>query len=398
MPRKKQEKIQGRKVKKNVLYIILGVILLTFTVFYTLSKVSKNKNYYTVTEDSINISTDVEAYVIKKEKIIDTDTSKSTIPVAKEGTRVAKGDTIAIYKNSSYDSYLKKIEELDLEISKALSELPAVYSNDISVIEEQIESMIKEIKNSTSSYIQMQENKNKLNDLTYKRNLLISNLSPNGSIVKELIANRDKIVEESNNSSDNIKATTSGVIMYTLDEFENAYNYDDVLNFENETLTEMIYKINNMKKNKSGIKIIDNYNAYILIKIKKSDNDQYISKQRKYTLKINSNNEEITGEIVRFTSDDVYNYIIFYISNGLENLIDTRMKSINITWSQKTGLKIPKNAVKEDENGKYVEVIKYGDYKKIYIKEIISNDTNVIVKSVENAKPALSQYDRIITE
>lgn len=68
------------------------------------------------------------------------------------------------------------------EIQSLIKDLPAVYSSDITNIDNEISNLSMEtIK--TNSYVKMQEYKTKLNELAYKV-ITLGELSPNGSKIK----------------------------------------------------------------------------------------------------------------------------------------------------------------------------------------------------------------------
>jgi putative membrane fusion protein len=392
------EESKVKKIYKNNRTIIFFTILLivVFLIFIGYKYVFKSQKNYVVEEGHINISSNLLGYFIKDEKIIETDKTKSIVSIAEQGRRVAKGEIIAIYKNEKYDDYINKINQKDKEISEALKQLNPVYSNDISVIDNQIEELLRNVKDNTSSYISITESKNRLNELAYKRNLIVSELSPNGAVVKDLIKQRDQISEDSKKASDNIVATSSGLVTYKIDGLEDKYSATKVLNYNIDDLKRISESFEKNTISQTGIKIVNNYISYLYLKEKRGNNDTYIAKDKSYNIKINDKNVNVIGKIVKLEKDDNYNYCVFEITNGVEYLVDTRTISTEITWKEITGMIVPKNSIKEDQIGKYVTVIKNGEYIKIYINIAISSDNMCIVKNIDVSKDLLSIYDRVV--
>lgn len=399
--RKREGKIKNIYFKnKDVIYFSL-ILLVIFIFYMGYQYVFKSHKNYVVEQGYISISSESIGYFLKNDTIVETDKTKSIISVAQQGARVSKGEVVAIYKNGKYDEYIQKINDMDKKIADALRDLAPVYSNDISVIDTQIEEFIKKSKEANSSYIKIQENKNKINELTYKRNLIVSELSPNGAVVKELIKERDNISKESKNAADNIIATKSGLVTYKIDGLEDSFSFGNILGYDIDDMDSIFEKFENNTISQTGIKIVNNYDSYMIIKEKRGINDQYISQGKKYSIKINDKNATVSGQLVKLTQDDNYNYCIFEIVNGIENLVDARAISVEIAWKTIEGMIIPSAAIKEDENGKYLLVIRNGEYVKIYIEISISSDNMSILKnstSEQNAQNKISLYDRIVID
>lgn len=123
-------------VQKIITFLFLFIVFIVFCV-YKLNM--KTQITYTVINGYIEKIADAKSYVLKNENVITVDKDKTFIPIVQETKRVAKDETIAIYKNNTYDNYLKNINELDDSIETLVKDLPTTYSADISKINAQIE-------------------------------------------------------------------------------------------------------------------------------------------------------------------------------------------------------------------------------------------------------------------
>ena len=149
-------------VQKIITFLFLFIVFIVFCV-YKLNM--KTQITYTVINGYIEKIADAKSYVLKNENVITVDKDKTFIPIVQETKRVAKDETIAIYKNNTYDNYLKNINELDDSIETLVKDLPTTYSADISKINAQIE-VLTEKSNLVNSYVKMQEFKSKLDEHT----------------------------------------------------------------------------------------------------------------------------------------------------------------------------------------------------------------------------------------
>ena len=358
-----------------ILILLVGGIILYNTVF-------KKSETYTVVSGYVEKTTDTQGIVIKEEKVVDLNNNNAIIPLIEQSKRVRKSESIAIYQDNKYQEYNEKINEMDKQIEILINDLPEVYSSDISYIENQIEKLGKEARNSTS-YIKMQEYKTKIDELSNQKITLLGELSPSGSKVRELIDKRNQIEENYKNSSDNIKSPISGCITYKLDGLEKITDTEKVFSYTVNDFNDIFSKYSTNLSNDFGIKIINNFISYIVIK---TSNNEYIKEGNKYYLaftdKSDSKESTVLSKVIDI--DDDNKYCIFKISNDIENLVDSRMENIRVVWAKKTGMAVPLSAISLNEKANIgnVTIIKNGDYITVPIKIILSNDNIAIVDNL----------------
>ncbi len=371
------------KLKKSKLIIISLIILILLVGGFILYKnIFKKSETYTVVNGYVENITDSQGIVIKQEQIVDLNNSNTIIPLTEQGKRVRKTESVAIYKDSKYDEYIQKISDMDKQIETLVKDLPEIYSNDISYIENQIELIGNQAKN-TTSYIKMQEYKTKIDELSNQKVTLLGELSPSGSKIRELIEKRTEVEENYRNSSDNVKSPMSGCVTYKLDKMENLSDISKVFNYSANDINDLYEKYKQNPSNDFGIKIVNNFLAYIIVKVKNNDN---IKVGNSYSIIFNDivgmKETVVLNKVVNI--DDQNQYCIFEINNGIEELLDSRIENVEIVWTRKTGKVIPLDSIKLNENSNigYVTVIKNGDYIQIPVKVIISNDNMAVVDNL----------------
>lgn len=361
-----------------IILVLLVIGWILFNIFF------KNSETYTVVNGYVEKTTDTQGIIIKQENVLELNNNNSIIPLTEQGKRVRKEEAIAIYQNSKYQDYNNQINEIDKQMEILVKDLPEIYSNDISYIENQIEKLGKESRKITS-YIKMQEYKTKIDELSTQKVTLLGELSPSGSKVRELIDKRKKIEENYKSSSDNIKAPMSGCVTYKIDGLENNTDIEKVLSYNVNDLNNIFSKYSTNLSNDFGIKIINNFISYIVIK---TDNNEYIKEGNRYYLDFtdNSNFKEsaVLSKIVDI--DEKNKFCIFKISNGVENLVDSRIENIKVIWTKKTGMAIPLDAITLNENSNIgnITMIKNGDYITVPIKIILSNENIAIVDNLSD--------------
>lgn len=386
---KKEKRPRKNIFKENIRTIIVGIMtvvivlgLLIYNNFFNTNKT------YTVVNGSVEKTSDTYAYILKNEKQLEVDKNSVAIPVIEQDKRTSKGEIVATYKNNKYEEYLNKIDNMDKEIQTLIRDLPAIYSSDVSIIDEKISTLVHESKE-TTSYVKMQEYKNRIDELAYKKVTILGQLSPSGSKIRELIEQREKVEKESRNLASNIKATMSGLVTYKIDGLEDVVNYDKILKYNKEDLENIINKYNQNDINNFGIKIVDNFGCYFLVREPRGENDSYIKENRNYTIKLSDkNNARITAQLIKKLESDEYNYSIFSINNGIENFLDNRFVNVEVIWTRVSGMAVPNDAIKrnEEKGYDYVTSVNGGEYTDIPVTIVISSDSICIVESMSNEK------------
>ena len=94
--------------------------------------------------------------------------------------------------------------------------------------------------------------------------------------------------------------------------------------------------------------------------------------------------------------------MLFRVTNGVENIIDSRECEIEVVWTTYEGLVVPIKAIKEDATGKkYVTILTRGDYVDIPVKIQRKNNTYAIVENYEKKSIndyILERYDQVIMD
>ena len=380
--KEKMSRTKAFKIKQNIFFgvifvsIVGGIVLYKFTL--------KPQITYTVINGYVEKVDDTTAALIKQESVLELRKDSSAIPVVEQGKRAAKDEVLAVYKSEDYDEYLSKINEMDESIASLVKDLPTTYSLDITNIQNEISSVTKNAYGE-NSYLKMQEYKSMLDELSYRKVNTLSELSPAGSKIRELIEERKELENQNKMSGDNIKASVSGVVTYKIDGLENIVDFSKVEELSSDKIDEIWgkYKENNI--NNFGIKIINNYSAYLITKVPRGENDKYIKEGSVYKLKLNGNNNNNTleGTLIKNIQTDQFNYSIFHISNGIEDLIDNRLLDVEIIWNREEGMAVLKNAIKRntEDTYYYVTLVNGGQYMDIPIKIVSSSDTVCIVEN-----------------
>ena len=372
-------------LKSNIRVIIVLTIILIFIIFYISKKEFSKKTIYTVINGNIESSEENNLYLLKKETIVDYDKNQSVTAIIDQGKRASRYEAVATYKNDSYDDYQKQIEDIDKQIQTLVKDLPLTYSADISNIDDKILKYSNEVQG-TTSYLRIQEYKTKLDELAYKKITILANSSPDSSAIRDLVAKRENLVNLSKTSDQNIISPVSGIVTYKIDGLEGVISYDEILNYSASELEKFISMYDSNTNNEFGIKIIDNFGAYFLVKTPSGKYDEYIKEGKNYKIRVSDfENLVLTATLIKNINDSGYNYSLFEIHNEIDSLVDYRKLSCEIVWNTIEGMAVPLNAIYTDEVNNYPYVLMvYGtDYVKVPINIVSKSDSIALVENVD---------------
>lgn len=396
-------------IKSNIMIILLVVIVAIFICFYFIKDEFNRKTTYTVIQGQIEHTEESSLYLIKKETLIDYDKAQPITAIVDQGKRASKYEAIAIYQNASYDDYLNQIEDIDKQLQTLVKDLPITYSADISNIEQKILKYSNDVQH-TTSYLKMQEYKAKLDELAYRKIVVLSNSSPDSSAIRDLVSKREELVNLSKLSDNNIFAPVSGVVAYKVDSIEGKYSFSSIESMSAKDFQNLIDTYDNNSISEFGIKIIDNFSAYLLVRTENKENEQYIKTGKNYKIRISDlENKTLSAKLKINIKEGDYNYSLFEIDNEIDDILDYRKLSCEVVWNTDYGMAIPLNAIYEDElmHYKYVLMVYGTDYVKIPITIITQSDSIAIVENVDKEEYKkynlddnfkLELYDELIIE
>ena len=396
-------------LKANIRIIVIAVILLVFIIVYKSKDVFTHKTIYTVVNGDLESMTETNLYLLKSENIVDYNKEESITAIVDQGKRASKYEAIATYQNDSYEDYQNQIAQIDKQIQSLIKDMPETHSADITGIENKILKYASELQG-TTSYSKIQEYKAKLDELAYKKITILANSSPEDSAIRDLISKREELVRLSKTSENTIWTDRSGIVTYKLDGLEGILDYGNITNYSAQDLDNIIEKYNTNGNNEFGIKIVNNFNAYLLVKTPKGENDEYIKEGRTYNIRVaDLENTTLKVRLTKNIAEGDYNYSIFEIQNEIDSLVDYRKLSCEVIWNTISGMAVPLNAIYHDDaqNYDYVLMVYGTDYKRVAVNIKRKSDSIAIVENVDKSTAesygldtsfVLEMYDELVIE
>lgn len=370
-------------INKRMVLLIVIALIIVYAIYIIVNLIKKPTATFLIEKGNLSSEQTMQGYVIREETLIKGENYKNGMERIKaEGEKVAVGEPIFRYYTSGEDSLVKKIQELDVKITETLEkEESNIFSTDIKTIENQIQEKINQVYK-LNNLQEVEQYKESINNYITKKAKISGELSPAGSYLKDLIEERSEYENQLNNGSEYLKATKAGVVSYRVDGLEEVLTTENFGNLSKKDLEGLKIKTGQIvsTSNESG-KIINNFECYIAF-ILKTKNAEEIKVGD--TLKIRLSNEQKINAKIEYISkeNENENLIVLKIQKSVEELINYRKISFDILWWDVTGLKVPNEAIKqENEDLNYVIRVRNNYTDKIYVKTLKQNEKYSIIEN-----------------
>ena len=228
-----------------------------------------------------------------------------------------------------------------------------------------------------SNYQEIYECKKNIDTLISKKINFIKDTTESEEI-KKLIEKRNEYESQLKNASEYITAPISGIVSYRVDGLEEKLTTDKFSEITEQYLESLDLKTEQIiaTSNESG-KVIDNFKCYVAITM---ESEQAMNAQVGDTVKLRVfDKQEINATIKQINEEYDKRTIIFETNQMTDDLISHRKIEVNVIWWSASGLKIPNQALIEENGLYYVIRNKAGTQSKILVKIKAQTDRFAII-------------------
>lgn len=355
------------KKSKKILALIFAIIILIYIIYAIYLLVANPTDTYIIKQGTISEENETTGYIIRDETVVKSEEYENGIyPIVAEGEKVSKADPIFRYYSDDEKDITAKINEIDYKIQELLEKEKLITTADIKAIENQIEEKVEKARILTNTQ-EITEYKTDIDNLITKKIKFIGDITENNEI-KQLIKERKNYENQLKNGTKYINAEKSGIVSYRIDGLENELKVDNFENITSEKLENIGIRTGQIiaTSNESG-KIIDNFKCYIAV-IMSTDIPKATEAKLNDKVVLRILDEEINAKIVKINDESGKRVIIFEINKMTDDLINHRKISVDVVWWSKTGLKVPNQALIEENGLYYVMRNKAGKQVKLLVK------------------------------
>lgn len=366
---------------KLILVIVSSLIIIAYIISAVYLLITHPTDTYIISQGTISQEDESVGYIIRDEEVKKSDNYQNGIyAIATEGQKVAINEPIFRYYSDSEKEINSQINDINYKIQELLENDKNKTSADIKAIEKQIENKIEDI-NTLNNYQEINEYKKNIDTLIGKKINFIGDITENKEI-KSLIKERSTLENKFKNNTEYQRAPKSGIVSYRVDGLEESFSPNDFNKFNEQYLNS--FEINTGQiisaSNECG-KVIDNFKCYIATTMNSKEAMQAKVNDK---VKIKISNEEEDAKIIQINEESGKRTIIFQINKMTEALINHRKIAIDVIWWDVSGLKVPNQALTEENGLYYVTRNKAGIEAKILVKVKKQTDKYTIIESYKN--------------
>ncbi|MCL2355030.1 MAG: hypothetical protein FWC68_04060 [Oscillospiraceae bacterium] len=384
MGKKKKRKSKKRKstIKINwtrIIVILTGVLLVALIGYRIINLIINPNDTVTVERGVVSLEEHVVGFIIREETILNGGSDQNRIiPIRSEGERVARGEEVFRYNNHNEDNLRNRINELDIEIQRAMDGQMTIFSADIRTIERQIENQIDSLR-SRNNIQEILEYKNEISRYITRKAEIAGELSPAGSYIRGLIAQRRNYQNQIYLDSEYVSATQSGVVSYRIDNLENILTIESISELNRSKLNGLNLRTGQRVPASENVgKIVNNFASYIATNVRSNEAFDATVGQR-VTLRLPIG-EEVRATVNTIREDeDGSMFVVFRIIDHIEELIEYRKINLDVVWWEFEGLKVPRSAVIFDNELAYVIRSRVGIEDRILVKILRESENYIIV-------------------
>ncbi len=394
---------------KAIIAILSGIIIVAYIISAIYLLIVHQSDTYVIRQGTVAQEDETVGYIIRDEQVKKSDNNNGIYAIASEGQRVAINEPIFRYYSDTEKQINSEINDINYKIQDLLEKDKSVTSADIKAIEKQIEEKMQNI-NTLNNYQEISECKKNIDTLISKKIGFIGDVTENKDI-KKLIKQRKELENKLKNSSEYQKAPSSGIVSYRVDGLEEKLSPSDFNSINEKYLDSLELKTGQIisASNECG-KVIDNFKCYIAVTLN-SKEAMEAKVDDKVKIRI-ANNEEEDAKVIQINEESGKRTIIFQINKMTENLINHRKIAVDVIWWNVTGLKVPTQALIQENGLYYVMRNKAGVQTKMLVKVKKQTDKYAIINTYKSEElqelgftaqdirnyKKISNYDEVILQ
>lgn len=399
--------MKGKDRLLKVLAAAAAVIVVLYFAAEIYGLANKAYNTRTAYEQTVLETMDAEMFVIRDEIILNTASTGVIVPLADNAERVSKGSTIAASfpTESSAENYVK-IQSLNKRLdayTKIDSQLK-LANIDVDKLTDEIDSDFESMLDAAyeNDFSNLDDVKLSFSEKLSRRQISFGDEVDCSAKIAE-IQSEISALNSDGVPSEIITAEESGYYVSKLDGYENVVTCSDIESLSPDKIEKLYEGKKNEVSDASIGKIIDGYNWYVATVLDASVASEF-SKGKAIKLLFDDSGKNSVKTVVHSVKTfDKEAIVVFRCNLMNEELTALRKVDGKIVLNEYTGLKIPRNAVRLDEEGNPGVFVRTGNMVNFRSINIVYSEESFVVavkpspdSGIKLSHTHLKLYDEII--
>ena len=391
-------------MKKLITVAILAAVVIGCWSLYT-NYTGGSKTTVVVSgtyEESVNAN----GIVIRKEYPITADAQGTLQSNVASGTKVTRWANVGYWYKGNVDPKVSQdLQEVNERIHEMnIAETSDSYVNqDAMLIDNQISALSEEIIRYTKegNFTKVEETKRRINSLMGRKTAVSGGNSAMSTLKSELENQKQQLEAQLGSQRQNLTAPHGGIYCDTVDGLEtqltmensNSLGVSDLENF----LKQDKFTVNTGVTPFPVCKVVDNSEWQTAVLVSKKDAQDFQVEQ-KVRLRITGDEHEAVEAKVSSISAEQNgkNVIVVTSSKYVPDIYMKRSVNVDIIKKEYSGLKVPSEAVVEQNSETFVYINKLGVAEKRPVNVLYKAEDIAIIKEANVREDALLLYDDVI--
>ncbi len=382
--------------------VVLSIIVISYIVYnafaYSYSPIDTQR---LTEETTIEETIDFKGFALRDEKIIDTSASGTVIPLAHDGKRVANGDDIAVVcQNDDQAAAYTKLESLkhELERYKNINDPDGTQELSADKLNTKISDAYDDIMDAvtTGAYDELPDALTAYADKCATKQILTDG-SIDLSAKLTSLENEIAALTAQNINYSSVKAPKSGYYINTIDGYESALSYKDVLSLTSQQIESALNAEPAAASGNSLGKIVESYKWYIVGETE-SQNSSYFKNGAKITVNFPKEGvNHVTMLVEKADTQGDKMTVVLSCSLMDETFANMRTEDMQIVTKSHMGYRVPSNVIRFDEdNNTGIYVLRGKIITFIPVEIIYTEDDFAIISSSSSNGKSVRLYDEVI--
>lgn len=384
-----------KQVLLNVVIVVVSVVLILFARYHIVKDFEDELKTEPALLDDFSEALTVDAYILRREKVLYSDSRGVVNYLVDDGEKVAVGDEVADVYRSGSGNVRERIEKIDAQIEaleRVENNAKYLSVSDVgkidAVIGELIISASREIsENGFASAGSLSE------ELLFRMNLrqlLTGEKESFGDELAALRAEREAAVSALTDVAETVDTSVSAYYFYEVDGYETAFSFDDVDSLSYSDVKSMMSAQPTVLSGTEAGKLVLDYIWYAVLPTD-SDTAAYFETGHSYDIAFSASGKTVSMKLERVLhdTDRTSGGACLVLSSSVmpEDFDYTRMQPVSVNVKEYEGYRLPLSAVRLVEyDGVTVEgvYILYGNtvrFRRVDI--ILQQDGYVLCRPVE---------------
>lgn len=356
---------QKKRNNSNIVKVLMVLLIISFILYY-FDNVRFDIESYSAEKGTIEKKYVGKGILIKDEEIYYSDYTGTLKQYYSEGDRIKKGTLVSsVYPNMQAAGISGEIDK----INRAIAAKENSQGQD-----EKLE-YLRELENEIQFLLIENKYEEAFETLKrYEEDIGFSNEYTNMNL-DDLYSKRNELSSSISNNSVPVYSKNSGIISYEIDQAEEIFMFDEIDSFNSGdyniiNLEEKLISKEKIEINEPIIKIINNFNYYIMIDVQNIiiENDKYIN------VRLKKIDEIVQCNIVK---KQVYNnntFLIIEVDKYFHEFFNERYIDIELILDKYEGIEIENSSIIEKEGKKGVYVIGASKIVRFYPIKVLGNN------------------------